>query len=280
MAAADYQTQLRFRVNVPTGTSFVDGAAILSAGNHRLYRQFKGYKMRVSINNVGTGTAAQDSAFVVAKLPTTWPMIQALKHARSKYDKAMLPESHDRNRWSDFRIRMKGLQDSAGVNTLNLPKGVVVSAGLNYEYQFSTVADASSNVYSFVATGNSIITGADRYLSCLQEYDATDNTNDDSQDATASNYHIIDEDINAANEIIANNEGDLPPYNSSELQIPDDEYDLYTMTGAAPGAQQRSTGWMEVPLGLLEVTNAIAETRELVIEFYKGDYKGVSAVDF
>lgn len=279
MASADYQTQLRFRVNVPTGTSFVDGAAILSAGNHRLYRQFKGYKMRVSINNVGTGTAAQDSAFVVSKLPTSWPMIQALKHGKEQYDKAMAPEAKDRNRWADYRIRMRGLQDVAGVNTLALPKGVSVNTGINYEYTFSTVADSTGNTYTFVAKGASITAGADRYLSALQEYDQTDDTNMDTQGGT-SNYHLIDEDVNQVNESIVNNEGDLPPYNSIVLQIPDDEFDLYTMTGAAPGAQQRSTGWMDVPLGLLEVTNAIAESRELVIEFYKGDYKGVMAVDF
>jgi hypothetical protein len=272
-------TETRVTVNLPpasSGAQYLDLAAIYASANHRFISQQHVFTADFQVQSdagVGLGTDAQ---FILNVLPTTWPMMGAYKYGRSMYDKAMKPESERKARWNDFRVKYDLSHNSQST--------VYTADGCTYtstegEYGYSKVfSDDGAISYGFHMLGANDFAGVVQSFGLLQQYDDRDNTSRD--DGTAqTDFDKILNDYNTSNESELVENGDLPPYNSQNLQLPAKQYNIHALgTAASPGYSHRRTGFVEVPMGLVKVTNNIEGSRTLTIVFKSGSNKGIQAV--
>ena len=271
-------TELRLQVNLPaSSTTYLDLAAILSAANHRLYRQSYLYKAEFRIDGdaaVGLGT---DEQFVVEVLPTTWPMMKALKQAKETAMEALTPERKSQvARWNDFRMYYDTTHKAQSF--VQLPLGCSIVYGTDAEYAYTQVFDDVNQAYTFHALGGSTITGSNRTFGALDQYDKSGDTGSDNA-PPGNNYGNVLNDVNDANLDELSLNGDLPPYNKDNLQVPTKSFNLFALGATVQnvGYSVRTTGLLDVPHGLVKVTNNVNGARQLIIRFKAGKYKGVHA---
>jgi hypothetical protein len=272
-------TELRLQVNLPaSSTTYLDLAAILSAANHRLYRQSYLYKAEFRIDgDAGVAVPGTDEQFVVEVLPTTWPMLKALKQAKEMAMAAQSPERDSMQiaRWNDFRMYYDLTHKAQ--TFVQLPMGVNVTYGTDGEVDYTEVFDGSTG-YTFTALESSVTSGSNRSFGALFEYDRSGDTSTTNA-PIGHNYDTILNDLNDSNETEIASSGDLPPYNKDTLQVPTKSFNLFALGSAIPnvGYSVRTTGLIDVPHGLVKVVNNVAGGRQLIIRFKAGKYKGVHA---
>lgn len=271
--------QRRVRVTIPaSGVTYIDLALLYSASNHRIMHQNYIFKANFSID--GIAGAGADEAFDITTLPTTWPVVAAYKQAREMYNKALTPEmtTAKKARWHSFRLLMDTAHKTQdGLGTKILPDGCSISFGTQGEYVYSEVHDdAGTNTYTWHMLGVSDMAGVDRSFGVIAEYDAQNDTNTDEPGGN-TNYDEILNDVNALNELNIQEDGNLPPYNKDNIQLPTCTEYIHATSSVPNVTDRRSTGVMDVPFGLVKVTNHIAASRVLTITFSSGGVKGIAA---
>ena len=90
-----------------TNVNIVDVPQFLSKVNHRLYRQSRNYRAKVSLNEPNTR-----GNFEVFALRDTWFLQKAYQMAKDTFDKNVIEEASGMSktqiaRWQDFRIDLK-----------------------------------------------------------------------------------------------------------------------------------------------------------------------------
>lgn len=273
------ETQLRLSISLPaSSTSYVDVAALLSAANHRLYRQHRIYSVKCSVDGDVAAGIGGDEQFIIDTLPTTWPVLGSIRDAKAKFEEAMTPEMMDTKpaRWSDFRMKWDTAQTLS--NTVRVPAGVSLPS-IAHDWDFSKVADDTNNLYTYHVLGASDLSGTDRSFGALDNYDRKDDVDIDSQPVTGQDYYLVDNDRDPQNEALLNENGDMPPYHKDNLQAPTVRHQIFAFgTNANVGYAVRSTPFLDVPLGILKVVNNVAAPRSMNIEVKFGFHKGAKAV--
>jgi hypothetical protein len=274
------ETELRLNVSLPAGTSYIDVAGLLSAANHRLYRQHKTYTVKCSVDGETAAALGGDEQFIIDVLPMTWPVLGSIREGRRKFIEAMSPEMMDTKpaRWSDFRMKFDVQQSLT--NTIYIPSGVSMPA-ISHQYAFSTVADDSGNLYTYHVLGASDLSGAERSFGCLDNYDRKDDTDVDNQPTQAQDWHLVDNDRDEVNEQLLNVQGSYPPYNKDNLQAPQKRFQIFAFGSNVNnvGYSMKSTGFIDVPLGLMKVVNNVSAARSMTITVKAGDHKGAAGVN-
>lgn len=270
-------------------TTYIDLALLYSAANHRMVRQGGTFRGKFHIDGETAVGIGGDEQFIIEVLPTTWPMYGAYKHGRKMFDIAMQPEDGlltTKARWNDFRVYYDTAHKTqiAGGNLI-APSGISLNvAGGSSEYIYSeAIDDAGTNTYTFHMLGPSDMAGTDRSFGMLTEYDNKDDTDVDETGGTPTNYHEILNDINTENEVHLKEDGDRPPYNKDSLQLPVKQYNLFVFGGTAAGSPSlpeagvavRSTGVIDIPFGIVKITNNVAASRNLQFTFSSGGHKGI-----
>lgn len=284
-------TERRIEIAIPASTTaYLDLGLLYSAANHRMVRQNGVFKGKFHIDgDIAVGLGG-DEQFIIEVLPTTWPMFGAYKHGRAMYERAMTPEDSTtkRARWHDYKIyydTAHKTQDLSGVKYT--PNGTTLNfapVGGNADYEYSAVLDdAGTNTYTFHMLGLSDMAGTDRSFGMLSEYDTKDDTSTDEESGLSTNYNSILNDVNSANEQNLREEGNRPPYNKDNLQLPTKQYNLFVFGGNTTGTSLpeagvavRSTGEIDIPFGIVKITNNIAAIRTVKFTFSKGGHKGIA----
>lgn len=271
-----------FRVPIDgNSTQYIDLALLYSAANHRIMHQ--NYVFRAKFSCDGELPLAGDEAFSITVLPTTWPLIAAYKQARDMYVRAMSPEMETakKARWHSYRVLFDTAhktQDAAG--TKLLPSGCSLDftnpAG-NADYVYSEVLDdTGTNTYTFHMIGASDMAGTTRSFGAVAEFDAQNDTSTDEAGLT-TNYDEILNDVNAANETNLHEDGDRPPYNKDNIQIPTIVEYIHSTQTLQHVTDRFSTPVMDVPFGLVKVVNHVAAQRTIQITLSPGNVKGIAA---
>lgn len=212
-------TELKVDV-IPNGSaSFAvyHAGKCLGATNHRLYRQFRQYRMKMKL------TAPYNGGVEVYILKDTWMVRNAIKKACEKYmnSRVLSPGQEQKvARWHDFRIKPT---DNAGteIPALN-PTGFVTNnpaGSLIYgttssgQYDFSDMTDQSGTVpvsKQLVIGG----TGTTVHFDILQAYINSDDTTVDEAGSSDEYSQFF---TNHAAQEDDDDEGDLAPYNMTNL---------------------------------------------------------------
>lgn len=188
----------------------------LSATNHRLYRQFRSYNMKVKL------TAPYHAGIEVYVLKDTWMVRNAIKKACKVYmnTRQMTPGQEDKPaRWHDFRIMPT---DNATFEFPQLlPSGFVTDNGAGPVIY--NVTSTGQYDYSDVVTQNGTLattyrfcigaTGSNQFniISAYMNLDdtTTDEANSQDQYQDFFSTHNPQPDVD--------DEGDLAPYNMTNL---------------------------------------------------------------
>ena len=187
----------------------------LSATNHRLYRQFRSYNMKVKL------TAPYHAGIEVYVLKDTWMVRNAIKHACKVYMNTQTMQPGQTNkpaRWHDFRIRPTDKDGNLFAQLL--PSGFVTndSSGLviynttstgQYDYSSVRAQNTSAGNRGFVIGGT---TGTQfDIISAYMDLDdtSTDEAQGSDQYSQFFNEHTPQPSID--------DEGDLAPYNMTDL---------------------------------------------------------------
>lgn len=244
-------------VQVPTGVAYIDLGFEMSTTNHRLYRQGRVYHADV----IATNTFAAGAPITVETIAPTWMNQKAWQLAFKKWREST---EHERGngvragRWNDFRIYMEA--SHAGTPAIT-----------NGEYQYTTAHDtgAASGSRQFQMFGNS---SASRW-GVLAEYDALRDTDTDTPPAGSGTMPygtlLAELDNQQADQI--QEEGDDPPYNSQTLAPTKQVFHLQSPIGS----NYYRTGMMQIPCGLIKVTNTGGGLVQVKLK--AGKYKGVQA---
>nr|AGA18351.1 hypothetical protein [uncultured marine virus] len=286
---AKYPVVRKFTVDTG-GTSdvYVDVGQCLSMINHRLYRQGRLYRVRVSI---AQPTDVQIHG--VTTLPDTWWARRAYEKAKQLWmdrvehmKKEAGPESVAR--WNDFKV---AYDDTHETNFTSALKPMLVTdvtgsqtamtAG-NAEWAISELMDNDGNKNTFKMLGTST-TGSGSEFAIIDTYSHLLNINSPDPDGTGTAAEayldFASTDVGADSDL--DDQGDYPPYNEvdfPQLQVLQGQLTSTCIVGdsnAQSGIQRLSTGYFDAPLGLLRITPGA--NVELMIEVQSGDYKGVEA---
>lgn len=244
------------RVQVPSGSAYIDLAYELSTTNHRLYRQGRTYHADV----IATDQFAPGGNILVQSIAPTWMASKAWKLAFDSWRKSTADEREAgirAGRWNDFRIFF----DASHAGNPSVTNG---------EYQYTKVHDvgATSGLRQFQMFGN---TTATRY-GVLAEYDSLRDTDSDTPPAGSTDmpYAEIVGELDAQQAEQIQEEGDLPPYDSVNLSATIQRHDLRSPAGS----NLYRTGMMQIPCGLLKITS---DGGIFQIRVKSGKYKGVHA---
>lgn len=212
-------TELRVDL-IPNGTAdfaVYHAGKCLGATNHRLYRQFRQYRMKMKL------TAPYNGGVEVYILKDTWMVRNAIKKACEKYmNSRVLSPGQERNvaRWHDFRIKPT---DNAGQEipalnpigfvTNNAAGSVIFGTTSSGQYDYSDMTDQSGTVpvsKQLVIGG----TGSTVHFDIIQAYMDSDDTVVD-EAGSQDNYSQFF--ANFAAQEDDDDEGDLAPYNMTNL---------------------------------------------------------------
>lgn len=245
---------------------------VLSALNHRLYRQHMMYTARVNLN-----TDANVSKIDVYALAPTWYVVNSLRAAKRVHDDAMKEERAlvGQARWYDFRINEDMPSTSElmprGLDRTTLANSAVSVTGS--EYTISQIHDVNGANKEFRLVFPSDGSG----FNVFEEYDAMGNVSDAPQTPAAGGYDNVHSDVDTPNMEDLLNRGNAPPYDTDTWNV------VWVKVGelyqSAAGAQSRSTGYFEAPLGLIYMPGLNADNASSIrLEVAAGKYKGVKAV--
>lgn len=269
-----------------------DIGAQLSRINHRLFRQGRQYKVRVSADPKSFGD--NTSTIGVWALAPTWYVNAAWRKAKAAYDGAMSDEKKvlaEQNlaRWRDFRV-------SAGISYLGVdavelggtkpvlqvmgdlnipPTDTEFTAG---EFNLATAKNLDTGVAMSFTWG----TGTSTKFGILEEYTRTRNESASPDTViTQMPYDSLlaeGEDMDYQ-ELQAN--GNEPPYNADAFGS-----NVWCLVGTLSPADlgSKTTGYFTAPCGLVVIRNSFndgtAGTTPLglvSVEVAEGDYHGVHA---
>ncbi len=270
-----------------SNTRFVSVARLLSQANHRLYRQGRMYMVRVGFHKPGEAAGATVSA-----LPNTWMTRKAWVAGRKAYLKAMRNSGvKKQGRWNDFQVNFD-LDQYNGNGTNQTPfvtlSGASVTGVDSRPSQVAGDSGASegtaSKVYQFHWSGDS--TGNDRdgatgSFGLIAEYSTQEDTDTDDPEDTGTTSPFVqleqDEYMASANQELAIESGDAPPYDPDLLE--NARSVDYVLKQAASDSIQPVTPWIAAPGGLLKITgygsDALAADLDMYVEVMAGGYKGV-----
>lgn len=282
---AKYPVCRKFTIDTGgTNDVYVDIGQCLSLINHRLYRQGRLYRCRVSITQ-----PTSTSIHAITTLPDTWWARRAYNKVRDLWmtrvanKKALGVEAI--GRWNDFKIGYDAAHRSNFTSALK-PMLVTDATGTqaamassNEEWNLSELMDndGNANTFRFISTTvtSNVVNVLDAY-SDIQNIFAPDPDESGSGANIYSDFHD-----GISDEGTMDDQGDNPPYH--ETDFPQMEVlsgqlistaDMGSPTNGQ-GIQRLSTGYFDAPLGLLRITPGANE--ELTIEVQAGDYKGVEA---
>lgn len=272
-----------------------DVGAQLSRINHRLFRQGRQYKVRVSADANSFSDAT--SSIEVWALAPTWYVNAAWRKAKAAYDGAMADEKKVLNegnlaKWRDFRVEC-GILGIGGTFDLlesggNQPQlttmpatGEIVPPPTPFndgEFNFATAKNLDTGATMSFTWG----TGSTTKFSLLEEYTRTRNESASPETViTQMPYDSLlaeGEDLDYQ-ELQAN--GNEPPYKADAF-----ESSVWCLVGTlSPGdLGSKNTGYFTAPCGIVVTRNSFNDgvigTRTLgkvTFEVAEGDYHGVHA---
>jgi len=265
----------------------LDIGACLSKTNHRLYRQGRVYKAKVSLD---TRTMEDATATVdVWALAPTWWVRGAWHYAKNAYDEALADEkallsAGNVARWRDFRVA-SGYLNAFEAGTLNPELYTITgtppmspapySAG---EFNHSRVENLNTGVsmnFSWPSTLVSAVTEFDM----LSEFNDSRNESESPQTIIGDMpYNELMSDANDDVYIELQANGNETPYNpiSFEDFIWVRVGHLQAKAGTGNGWVS-STGFFDAPCGLVLINTTDDLVTKLSVEVAKGDYRGVHA---
>lgn len=284
---AGYPVVRKFTIDTGgTNDVYVDIGQCLSLINHRLYRQGRMYRCRVSITEPGaTGGAA------ITTLPDAWWSRESYTKIRKIWMKRVedIKEVQGKEgigRWNDFKI---GYDNSHHDNFGSALKPMLVTdatgtqaamASSNEEWNLSELMDNDGNNNSFRMLG----TSGTNEIGLIATYSNITNIFAPDPDESGSGAHIYADfapQSAGGDDSDMDDQGDYPPYHETafpQMEVLQGQIlNVYGLGAAenAAGIQRLSTGYFDAPLGLLRI-NPMAN-QELTIEVQAGDYKGVHA---
>lgn len=266
-----------------TQGNILDVPKFLSESNHRLYRQSRVYKCKVSSL---AALNVSDNRVHVYVLRDTWMLQKAYQMAKDTFDKNTVEERSgmlpvNMARWQDFRI---SLAPSTGQSYTDLQPVARDNSGLsniaftNGEFELSLVTREDSVDMSFGLFGL-----ANSRWGIMDEYDRTADVDDSPANtvsgANISAYSGLDDDNDDGSRNHLQSAGNSPPYDPDSLGG-DVMFRKVATIGAAPTqgsvTQKLTTGFFDAPLGcILIVSEGTANAVPLELEVASGDYKGV-----
>lgn len=255
----------------PQPNSYIQVPRVMSELNHRLYRQHMMYTVRVDL-----ATDANTSKIDVYALAPTWYVVNSLRAAKRVHDDAMKEERAlvGQSRWYDFRID-EDIPTASFLRPFGLDRsslGNVQASVAGAEYVVSQIHDVSGNDKVFRLVGASDATG----FNVFEEYDAMGNVSDSPQTVPSGGYNDVNADVAQPNMEDLLNRGNKPPYDSTTWNV------VWVKVGelyqSAAGAQSRSTGYFDAPLGLIYMPGYAATETAITLQVKAGKYKGVQAV--
>ena len=187
----------------------------LSATNHRLYRQFRSYNMKVKL------TAPYHAGIEIYVLKDSWMVRNAIKHACKVYMNTQNMQPGQTNkpaRWHDFRIKPTDASGQiipqllpSGFVTNNANGDVIYNTTSTGQYDYSSVRSQNN-----AATMGFVIGGAatGTQFDILQSYMDLDDTSVDEAGSSDSYSAFFSAHTPQAS---VDDEGDLPPYNRTNL---------------------------------------------------------------
>lgn len=261
--------------SAPVQALQVDGPRLLSANNHRLYRQCGVYRMKLDLNVA----SQQTSGYRVMTLSNAWYVKRAIQTARDMYNAAMEDEREfaGQSRWHDFRMSLGtsvsfSYEDALGA-LQTTPVGL--SADLYPgEWDLSQITDANGVTKAFALLGGS---SASQY-DIFDEYDNLSNPAQDPGTPVTGAYDGAIAEVDSANIDRLSNKGNFPPYHATTLQERIFACQA-TLFHTGSGATRISTGYFDAPLGLVWIVQdnvqEFTSAPEFLLEFAAGNYKGV-----
>lgn len=268
-----------------TSWNIVDVPRSLSEVNHRLYRQSRVYRCKVSSLQA---LKKSNPLYYVYVLRDTWMLQKAYEMAKDAYDKNMSEERADISpanmaRWQDFRIDLH--PKASGVTTL-LP---VLRANATLNATGLTNGEFNeSQVYKEDGTGMTFgLFGSSTKWSIVQEYDKTSDVdltpNNTVTGSDINPYGALDDDNQQAARNDLQNRGNAPPYDPNSLDG-DKLFRLAGVIGATGDSSQKlTTGFFDAPLGLILIVKQQQgedDVFNLEVEVQSGDYKGVHGASY
>lgn len=259
-------------------TAVVHADRLASEANHRLYRQHRGYNVRLSLLTNTVASLAQPVE--VWALAPNWKVIKALQVAKQMYDEATVEEllTSGKSRWHDFRITMDVTADVLE----GYGKNAAGVAGASYnpfvagEYDFSTITDQAGSNLDFHLVANTNAFG----YNVFEEFDQMGRASPDPVSTVPPGGYgglLPGLDQNDLTELLE--EGNNPPYDSQNnprngawVQIAE----LYR----DPSGHVLSTGYFDAPLGIIVVRHAHTIEQNvpfLRLEYAAGSYKGIKS---
>lgn len=255
------------------GVQYIDIAKGLSSHNNRLYQQGRVYMANVSVFVDASKTNIQ-----LNTIPNSWMIRKAWSMGFEQWldsRKPSIEQGAKVARWADFRIGWHHGLTWADYH--GEPDGFNYGDG---EYLKSYVTNVITDTrYTMDMFGIEVDVPNLQY-GLLEMFDKLAGVvgPDPSQISTADPYqpwhpsgHIdpagyTPQDIQS--------QGDEPPYNPDDLTGTVDVYNFHriALNGEAPS----STGWIEVPCGLIQVVG-LPENAALKVTVAPGSYKGVLA---
>ena len=256
--------------------TYIDVFKDLSLVNHRLYRQ--GRTPMVRFGFIGPfSTDISYATVAVQTLPNTWPVRKAHQLALKEYLAATRDERRrgGQARWHDFKVFM---EDAHRTGTTLAPVGITQgSAEWNYSEIYKQSISANSQ-YKFIGSTDNDAFGM------IAEYDAQQDTDDDSPDNPGGNvpYGGLHPDVDSTNQDNLLDEGDAPPYNPDALQA---QLTTFAIAVGSGKSDKMVSEWFPAPCGLLKVMAQVTSTASIAadttgaffVEVMPGDYKGVHA---
>lgn len=259
-------------------TAVVHADRLASEANHRLYRQHRGYNVRLSLLTNTVANLAQPVE--VWALAPNWKVINALKTAKRMYDQATAEElaTSGKSRWHDFRMTMDVTADvleGYGKNASGVA-GVSYNPFVAGEYDFSTITDQAGNNFDFHLVQNTNAFG----YNVFEEYDQMGRASQDpSSTVPPGGYSGLLPGLDQDDQTELLEEGNSPPYDMANnprsgtwVQIAE----LYRdVTGHV-----LSTGYFDAPLGIIVLRHAHTIEQNvpfLRLEYAAGSYKGIKS---
>lgn len=266
-------TRTNFTVAIPVNGAVVDVAAMLSRHNQRLYRQGRVYGVSVSSIPTVPGLAAPSGPTRVRIAGNAWGVRKAWGLAFKKWMESTQEERSNGirpGRWNDFRIKLDVSDNAASYIKAQYDAPALADGEVDYTQFASDRAGIVAKELGFF--GN---TDANNY-GILFEYDNLADTDKDTppHSPTTMPYSDAMTSLNDSQANTITEQGDDPPYDAVRLR--NNQGVEYAWVGN-PDTVNRLTGLLHVPCGLIEITNATAETLYYQISVKAGKYKGVHA---
>lgn len=298
MAVTTTQTQVARKYQVTLGTGvgsedIMDIGACLSKVNHRLYRQGRMYRTKLTLDTRTTDALTGDVK-VYALMPT-WYVHAAWRMAKKAYDDALADEKAilsegNLARWRDFRVAAGYSNNFPAGNlnpeswstpTLGTSPNMKVEQFTGGEFNYSTVEDLDTGAITGFSWPSPILAALPGdWFDMMKELE---NSRNESTSPTTvigdMPYHQLMSDANDIDYVELQANGNEPPY--ERVTLPQHIWVQVGVLHARNGAGNgwvTSTGYFDAPCGLviLDSSDDLGEG-VLSVEVAGGDYRGVHA---